>query len=187
MTEWNHTGSHWGWARSWLLTLYNALNAGRMFNLYHRLGDMIRIANRSNMTNSCNSGTIQTRGTRLYFTPTYYVQKAYANLAGDVPLQVELPAGEELDVSATRHGQDGALAVFVVNYTGQPQNRSIDVSRLGRPGGKVSVWTLAGHSPADVNSFHDPQHVAPRETALDGVGDTFEYEFPAYSVTVLSL
>src|SRR5207302_993482 len=64
ITEWNHTAGHWGWARAWLLTHYNALNAARMFNMYQRLGDHIRIANRSNMTNSCCSGAIQTNRTR---------------------------------------------------------------------------------------------------------------------------
>jgi len=76
ITEWNHTASHWGPARSWLLTLYNALNAGRMLNMYQRLGDVVRIANRSNMTNSECSGVLQTSADDIYFTPCYPVQRA---------------------------------------------------------------------------------------------------------------
>ena len=60
VTEWNHTADAWGWARAWLLTLYCGLNAARMFNMFQRLGDVIRIANRSNLTNSVCSGVVQT-------------------------------------------------------------------------------------------------------------------------------
>src|SRR5260370_6079535 len=76
ITEWNHTGGHWGWARAWLLTLYNAVNAARTLNMYQRLGGRSRSANRSNLTNSCCSGVLQTNGTDLYPTPCYHGPKA---------------------------------------------------------------------------------------------------------------
>jgi alpha-N-arabinofuranosidase len=184
ITEWNHTAGHWGWGRSWLLTLYNALNAGRMFNMYHRLGDVVKIANRSNMTNSCCSGVIQTNQTGdIYFTPCYYVQKAYANLSGDKALKTHIDEDDLLDISATQRGNE--VALFVVNYLGQSQIRNISVSDFNVSDRLAYSWTLSGNSLDAVNSFQDKNHVAPVESMVEFKGNNLEYEFPAYSVTVI--
>jgi alpha-N-arabinofuranosidase len=187
VTEWNHTASHWGWARAWLLTLYNALNAARMFNMYQRLGDRVRIANRSNLTNSCCSGVIQTSGTELYVTPCYHVQKAYANFAGDTALRVETEPAGLLDVAATRRERDGEIALFVVNCHSTPEEARVEVAGFDRSGGAAEVWTLAGDSLEAVNSFQEKDRVTPRESRVVLESSAFEHEFPAYSVTVLRL
>jgi alpha-L-arabinofuranosidase len=190
VTEWNHTAGHWGWARSWLLTLFNALNAARMFNLYQRHGDWVRIANRSNMTNSCNSGTIQTSPTGLYVTPTYHVQKAYAQFTGDCALRVVVDEGEALDVAATQRQLDGEIALFVVNATNEVQSREIDFRTHGshRPvKSHASRWMLAGPSLDAVNSFCEPVNVAPKESVVDLDGGRLDHAFPPYSVTVLRM
>ncbi len=187
VTEWNHTGGHWGWARAWLLTLFNALNAARMFNLYQRHGEIIRIANRSNMTNSCNSGVLQTSPSDMYFTPTYYVQQAYANFAGDRALVVATASDEVLDIAATRRGSeaDGEIALFVVNYTGNAEARAIEWPTTDRSSMTCQAWSLAGTGLDAVNSFVEKDHVAPREATLAMRDGIIEYQFPPYSVTVL--
>jgi alpha-N-arabinofuranosidase len=183
ITEWNHTAGSWEWGRSWLLTLYNALNAARMYNMYHRLGDMVKIANRSNMTNSCCSGVIQTnRAGDIYFTPCYYVQKAYANLSGDKALKTYSDENDPLDISATK--RENEIALFVVNYLGQAYSREIDISSLNISDDLVNVWTLSGDSFEVVNSFQEKNNVVPVESVIEFKGNTFEYEFPAYSVTI---
>jgi alpha-L-arabinofuranosidase len=185
VTEWNHTADHWGWARAWLLTLYNALNAARMFNLYQRLGDVVRIANRSNLTNSVCSGVVQTNPGDLYLTPTYHVQAAYANFAGDVALSVLVDVNDALDIAATRRSGDGEVAVFVVNPLDTPQRRYLDLSAMGTPLGPVRVWTLTGPSLDAANSFVEKQRVAPVESLLPDRGASFEYVFPPYALTLL--
>jgi alpha-N-arabinofuranosidase len=191
VTEWNHTGGHWGWARSWLQTLFNALNAARMFNMYQRLGDVIRIANRSNMTNSMFSGVIQTNRSELYLTPTYYVQAAYANLAGERPLAVRAAADEVLDLAATRRDAGGEIALFAVNYLGEPQTRRLHLSGLDAPQrasatSPLRVWTLAGPSLDAVNSFAEKTRLAPRESEQHAQDpDGLTYTFPPFSLTIL--
>jgi alpha-N-arabinofuranosidase len=182
VTEWNHTGGHWGWARAWLLTLFNALNAARMFNLYQRHGDMIDIANRSNMTNSCNSGTLQTSALGMYLTPTYHVQRAYASYTGERALKVNTSADETLDIVATQRAANGEIALFVVNYTGQTERREVDL----KPDRFVChAWTLIGPGLDAVNDFVEKERVAPQEAELELSGEPFSYGFPPYSVTVL--
>jgi alpha-L-arabinofuranosidase len=151
--------------------------------MYHRLGDMVKIANRSNMTNSCCSGVIQTnRAGDIYFTPCYYVQKAYANLSGDKALKTYSDENDPLDISATQH--EGEIALFVVNYLGQVYSREIDISNLNISDDLVNVWTLSGDSFEVVNSFQEKNHVAPVESVIEFNGSAFEYKFPAYSVTI---
>ncbi len=185
VTEWNHTADQWGWARAWLLTLYNALNAARMFNMYQRLGDVVRIANRSNLTNSVCSGVIQTTPSDLYLTPTYHVQAAYANSAGDIALAVLADEDDALDIAATRRSGDGEVIVFVVNGQDTPQRRCLDVAAVGLPLGPVRAWTLTGPSLDAVNSFEEKQRVAPVESQFVVCGATFEYVFLSYSLTLL--
>ena len=185
ITEWNHTAGHWGWGRSWLLTLYNALNAARTLNMYQRLGDMIKIANRSNMTNSCCSGVVQTSRSDIYFTPCYYVQKAYANLAGDRALKVNMDADETLDISATQRQRDGEIALSVVNFSSEAQTRRIELPDLDISRGQARIWTLAGSSLSSVNSFQKKDNVAPEEYAMECSGSAHEHQFPAYSITIL--
>ena len=187
ITEWNHTGGHWGWARAWLLTLYNALNAARTLNMYQRLGDRIRIANRSNLTNSCCSGVIQTNGTDLYLTPCYHVQKAYSNFAGDTALRVPIDPSASLDVAATRREETGEIALFVVNFHAQSKPCQVDFVDRNPSTTSLDVWTLSGPSLDAVNSFQEKEQVAPREFRLPLEAGPFAYEFPAYSVTVLRL
>lgn len=185
ITEWNHTASHWGWARSWLLTLYNALNAARMFNMFQRLGDQVRIANRSNLTNSCCSGVIQTSARDLYVTPCYHVQKAYANFAGEIALRVAVEGEAALDLSATRHLNGDGVALFVVNYGPAAQRGEVDPSALRLSGKYVDVWTLTGPTLDAVNSFQEKERVAPEENRIALASRIFEHQFPAYSVSVL--
>ena len=184
VTEWNHTASHWGWGRSWLLTLYNALNAACMFNLYQRHGNTVRIANRSNLVNSCCSGSIQTTRSGIYFTPCYYTQTAYANLAGDAAVRVEADPDEALDLAATRRSADGQVALFAVNVTPRPLRRTIHFA-TGRASGHAQAWSLSGPSLDAVNSFADPDRVSPGESEFAFDGQSLSYEFPPYSITIL--
>ncbi len=185
VTEWNHTGGHWGWARAWLLTMFNALNAARMFNLYQRHGDWIHIANRSNMTNSCNSGILQTSPSDIYFTPTYYVQRAYANAAGDIALPVYADDAECLDLAVTMRSSDSEITLFVVNPTTDQQRRTLHYSSRAHAIVSCDIWTLAAHGLESVNSFVEKECVAPREYTV-GLTDGFaEIAFPPYSVNVI--
>jgi len=184
ITEWNHTAGHWGWARAWLLTMYNALNAARMWNLYQRHGDRIRIANRSNMTNSCHSGVIQTSRSDMYFTPTYHVQRAYANRSGDRALRVETDV-DTLDVAATRG--DGFLTLSVVNYTGAPRAATVELAAAPPSEQAAKVRTLSAASLDAVNSFQEKHRIAPTETEIPLSGNKIEHIFPGYSVTILSI
>jgi alpha-N-arabinofuranosidase len=191
VTEWNTTGGDWGPHRAKLWTLENALACARYHNLLHRHCDDVQIANRSNLANSFCSGIIQTDNHRLYKTPTYYVQQLYATLAGNRPLKIE-PARELAqmpDLSATQSADGQWVVVLAVNSGLDGVKRLLDLSAFGDVAQQVETWTLCDSKPARepdaVNTFDEPDRIAPKRSHVSASSGRFEYEFPALSLTVL--
>jgi alpha-N-arabinofuranosidase len=154
-------------------------------------GDLVALANRSNLTNSFCSGVVQTDRSRLYVTPTYHAQRLYATLAGTRALKVESPLPPQLgvDVSATLSADGGRLALFAVNAGPEDVTRPVDLSAFGAAGQEAEVWTLAdterAGEPDVTNSFAEPGRVAPVASKFRAPSARFDYRFPALSLTVL--
>ncbi len=191
VTEWNTTAGDIGPPRAMLWSLDNALACARYHNLLHRYGDLVAIANRSNLCNSFCSGIIQTDNHRLYKTPTYYAQQFYATLAGNRALRLEstLPAGAVPDFSATLSAAGDVVTLFAVNQTLSDVTRPVDLSAFGEAGREAKVWTLTdtrkAGEPDVTNSFADPERVVPVPSKLRADGTRFDYRFPALSLTVM--
>src|SRR5205807_3434792 len=160
-------------------------------NLLHRHGDLVAIANRSNLTNSFCSGIMQTDNHRLFKTPTYYAQQLYATLAGGRALRIDspVPAGTTPDVSATLSTAGDELTLFAVNQAAEDVTRPVDLSVFGGRGREATVWTLADTRRAgesDVaNSFAEPERVVPVASKFRAASATFAFRFPALSLTVI--
>ncbi len=75
-----------------LWTLANGLACARYLNLCHRHADLVKIACRSNISNSYCSGIIQANNHAVYGTPAYHVLKLYAEHGGAEPLAEDLGA-----------------------------------------------------------------------------------------------
>ncbi len=63
----------------------------------------------------------------------------------------------------------------------------IDLSAFELSGKTAYVWTLAGSDLDAVNSFQEKDRVAPIDSQVEFDGNGFDYEFSAYSVTILSI
>jgi len=191
VTEWNTTGGDFGPARAKLWTLENALAVARYHNLLHRRCDLVEIANRSNLTNSFCSGIIQTDNHRLFKTPAYYAQQLYATLAGYRPLKIEssVPADSAPDMSATISQDGKRVTLFAINETSGPITRPLDLSAFETGAHDLDVWTLSDREragePDAANSFADPQRVSSIRSNRHVDAATFQYSFPAFSLTVL--
>jgi alpha-N-arabinofuranosidase len=94
-----------------------------------------------------------------------------------------------LDVAATRDEGRGTVAVCVVN-------RSLDGSvatdiELGRGVeiGSIAVEEINAETPETVNSFENPHAVGvqAKDAVTEFDGDRFRYDFPAHSVTWLTI
>jgi alpha-N-arabinofuranosidase len=153
--------------------------------------------------------------TRVYGTPSYYVQSLFSNNRPDrvVPVTVAgpaitlppLPAHEvatygapplmpyqpasipALFAAAGLRGSAGEVVVIVVNPYAEARTAAIDLRGAKRiaPDGRAIVLTSG--SPDDENSFEVPTKVAPREEAVTIDGLSFAHTFPANSLTILRL
>ena len=121
-------------------------------------------------------------------TPNYYVQKMFANNAGDatVPLKLDAPDGAKLFASATRDNAAGELILKVVNAGSYAAKVKLEFAGAKKIAAPIAVSTLAG-MPGDENSFSDPVQIVPQKTALKRSSPRFDYSFPANSLTVLRL
>jgi alpha-L-arabinofuranosidase len=75
--------------------------------------------------------------------------------------------------------------VKVINARPRSLRTKVDLGgkRLSSTG---TVTTLSG-ALTDVNSFEQPNNVAPVTTRVSGLGNRFVYDFPAHSVTFIRL
>ena len=124
-----------------------------------------------------------------YGTPNYYVQKLFANNAGDLilPVNLDAPSGAKLFASATRVNTSGETILKVVNGGEMPATVRLDFGRAKNIASKVKVFTLTSGSLKDENSFSEPQKVAPKESMVKINGPQFTHTFSANSLMVLRL
>jgi alpha-L-arabinofuranosidase len=123
-----------------------------------------------------------------YGTPNYYVQKLFANNAGDEALPVKLaaPDGTKLYASATRDNASGETILKVVNGGKLPVEVNLDFAGAKKVASQATVFTLTGGL-KDENNFENPQKVFPQQSKLNISAPQFSHTFPADSLTVLRL
>ncbi len=126
---------------------------------------------------------------RSYGTPNYYVQKLFANNAGDTILPVKLDAGgaEKIYASASAASAAGEVILKVVNGGSAPVSTRLEFVGAKHIASAVKVFTLASSNQQDENSFAEPRKVFPQASVCKIKGAQFDYTLPANSLTVLRL
>lgn len=190
-TEWNTTASSWAQIeRTRQVSLGNGLACARYLHLCQRHSDLVKIACRSNMSNSFYSGILQTNNRALVKTPAYHVASLYSEHGGQRPLELgDNAAVLPVDVSANLSQDGRTLTLLAVNPSGEPVDLPIDLSALGTVGSEAAVWTIADAADArDIdarNTFDRPDRIETRATKLTKAAARFQYRFPALSVTAM--
>jgi alpha-L-arabinofuranosidase len=117
---------------------------------------------------------------RSYGTPSYYVQKLFANHRGDVGLPVRLENADQLRIYATAALDEGRSEIIVklVNGETAPVGVRLNLS------GPARLLRLAGADRAAENSFVEPEKIAPLESAVELSADE-PLPLPANSLTIL--
>ena len=131
--------------------------------------------------------------TRVYGSPSYYVQELFSRNRPDIVLPVEFTAGlptggtqPPLYAVAGRDNRAGDIVLIVANPFGRGKSARISVrgARLA-PGATATI--LTSESADDENSLEAPTKVAPRGEVLSVFGPDFLRTFPSSSLTVLRL
>lgn len=130
-------------------------------------------------------------------SPSYYAQKMFMENLGDqtvisnstgLPTQTNgnqtIPA---LFHAATIDSKTGMIYLKVVNprATAQTVDFSLAGAKTIQPKGEEIQ--LVGADLKDMNSIDEPTKVAPKTSAVEGLGARFSRTFPAYSVTVMKI
>lgn len=153
-------------------------NAG-MLHAFFRMGEMLPIANISDLVNGWPGGIIRSANGKCYGTPTYHVLSMYAETQPVALLKCEydspcydaaavgnLPANDAVpmvDIALCKT-KDGRLCLFAVN-------RSLrDYFELGLPEGyrAQSALILRGSSQNEANSFEN-ERIIPHEDKPDSL------------------
>jgi alpha-L-arabinofuranosidase len=154
--------------------------------------------------------------TRVFGTPSYYVQALYSCNRPDVILPISvngpqvilppLPAASVATYGAPSQPQfcsgplpalfvaggldrrAGEVVLFVVNPYAVPRDATVTLSGGATQGAIPGrAIVLTSATPDDVNSFEAPATVIPREETLTTAGTEVVRSFPACSFTVLRL
>jgi len=184
VTEWNNTAGSWGQGRGMLMSLSTGLYTGRYLNLLQRYSNVVGLACRSNMTNSCGSGMIQTNPQGFYLTPSYYVMKLYAEHSKPIPVILE-GAPEGVDISACSSDDKTRVCLFAVNTADKPVPVRLDLTAYGpdfRPAGdEVFGDTQDRRQPDLMNHFEAPDRIRTVGLTLSENGLTL----PALSIVAI--
>ena len=149
------------------------------------------------------AGIFKKRG-RVFVTPQYWALWLYSNYAGDTPVETQTQVSEydvhggsrrvpdipdvpNLDVLATTDTRRPSLTLFVVNRDWRkPIAATIEIKDFA-PASRATVRTLNADSILAKNDEQHPDSVRPTTADLSISGNTFRYEFPAHSVSMISL
>lgn len=116
------------------------------------------------------------------------VEGARIELHLDGQLQMaydQADASQRLFQVVTRDNATGDLVAKVVNTSNTPVRTKVEVSDVGiEPTGTVTTMSAA---PSTTNTKANPAAVVPKQRQVSGLSSSFEYEFPASSVTFLRM
>ncbi|WP_448808700.1 alpha-L-arabinofuranosidase C-terminal domain-containing protein [Agromyces bauzanensis] len=107
-------------------------------------------------------------------------------LDGVLQLSYTEPSAKGLYQVVTHDEETGDTVLKVVNPTGATARTAVSVTGGMVVDDEVGVTEMVG-APGDVNSKADPQHLVPVDRSWDGGANEFTYDFPAYSITFLTL
>jgi alpha-N-arabinofuranosidase len=174
-----------------------ALFAARLMNVFERSGDLVAMTAVSDLVNGWPGGIIQASRHGLFLTPTYLVNKLYAEHLGRDRLATEVSSpvfdsskeGRQvpyLDAVASRSADGRLIYVKAVN-TKRDQRL---VTRIKLEGTAVSprarLTTLLSPAPGAFNSFRTPDAISVKSTEIDAREST-TFELPPSSVSVIIL
>jgi len=160
---------------------------------FERNSDVVRMAAYAPLFNKVGStqwnvDLIWFDNTRVFGTPSYYVQKLFMNNLPDVLLPVEVGANADLTQRvywvAGLDKRVGEVVVKAVNPRAEPVSVALDLAGAKVPAQKARCIQLVGKSD-DVNTFEEPLRISPKEAFVDIASKDFQLTLPAYSFTLV--
>jgi alpha-N-arabinofuranosidase len=108
---------------------------------------------------------------------------------GDVVLPATLTStgGSKVYTSVTRDSKDGTIYLKVVNAAADPQPLHVNLNGVGQVSRTGTAVVLTSTSPSATNRPGDNEKAVPVTVRVPGLGQSFDYNFAPFSVTVLQI
>jgi len=138
---------------------------------------------------------------RVFGTPSYHVQKMFAEHLGDTVLESSgrnvphwtTPEGKtfpSLHWVATRSGEagkPGRIQLKLASRAAVAQPVRVQLGGLQKVAPTATLTVLSSADPEAGNSLEEPARITPRTQTLTGLAREFTITLPAYSVAVIEL
>lgn len=174
-------------------SLRDAIAAALNLNIFARHADRVRLANIAQMVNVLQA-MIMTRGAKMLLTPTYHVYRMYVPFQDAELLPLTFDAGQYAFGTVTLPGVDAIAArardgKTWLSLTNLDPNEAAEivVRSEGAAAASAVGETLTAPRFDTVNSFSQPDAVAPRPYRAAARGGTLVLSLPPASVTVVQL
>jgi alpha-N-arabinofuranosidase len=177
-------------------TLRSALAEAAYMTSLERNGDLVHFASYAPLLSK--QGRTQWRPDLIYFdnvsiTPSvnYYVQQLFSLNQGDVYLPTTLKMTDSDDrpndiaASTVRDTAIGDVIIKLVSKADEAVTAAVDLSSLA-PFEPKAIRTVLSGAPAAENQFGGEAEVLPEVSEME-VSETFDYEVPAHSLSVIRL
>lgn len=183
-----------------LQEIYNfedALAMGMFLNCFLRHADIVKMANQAQLVNAV--APIFTNKQGLFLQPIYFPLAEYAKQGGNLSLDLMVaaptyeksgrPALPYLDVSATHNPSQGSVYLNVLNRSEGDDIEASIVNQSGAILPEIEVWELNHPDLKQTHTFGKDDIVRPKVKtfSLAAANPTFNYVFPAHSLTILKL
>ena len=175
-------------------TLRSAIAEAAGLTSFERNGDIVHFASYAPLLarrghTQWHPDLIYFTGTDVYPTANYYVQRLFGQNSGDSYLKTTIaPATQPptLAASTVRDSDSGDIIVKIVNGAEVPAALAIELA--GRGGGdfKATKTVLTGADADACNEDGQPPAVRPVTSEVT-ITSTFDYQAPAYSLTVFRI
>ena len=124
-----------------------------------------------------------------YGTPNYYVQKLYSLNKGTMVIPItmnnDVVAGHDsLYASASIDKKTNEVIIKLVNASPKEQVNTIVLNGVKKLAPQGTLTVMKG-SLDDMNSFDDPQHIAPKETSINIKGKNINLTATPYSFNII--
>lgn len=125
-----------------------------------------------------------------YGTANYQVQKLFSNNAGTDLISIKsegkaLTGQNNIYASAVKDSKSGELIMKIVNTSREV--RSVQINFSETITGEASITTLKSADLLDVNSFEDPENIAPESEQLKTKKNSLEIEIAGNSMNVIKI
>ncbi len=172
--------------------LTSALGEAAFMTGMERNSDIVQMASYAPLFANVNGmqwrpDLIYYNNSRVFGTPSYYVQELFGQNRGDVVLPTVVSGAAPLYSSSSLLQSNGQVIVKAVNPYSTPVATTFNVTGVSSISPNATLIQLTSASAADENTFLSPTHVFPVTNSIATAGTNFTLILPANSLSILRL